>query len=140
MKTREFLVIGFTFLLMSSYCSAKDLESPSMIYKNNCAGCHGVKADGVKKLKGQLGITTKQRAALDVVSHGRNYVCGVPLDTLSEEDLVRKLGDIRNKNFDGKSYHAVMQRNMKKIEEREGKITDEKMAKYIFTTFGFGSK
>ena len=59
---------------------------------------------------------------------------------LTEEDLVRKLGDIRNKNFDGKSYHAVMQRNMKKVEEREGKITDEKMAKYIYTTFGFGSK
>jgi len=33
-----------------------------------------------------------------------------------------------------------MNRNLKKTEEREGKITDEKMAKYIYTTFGFGSK
>jgi hypothetical protein len=29
---------------------------------------------------------------------------------------------------------------MKKVEEREGKVTDEKMANYIYTTFGFGSK
>jgi hypothetical protein len=140
MKTRDVLVIGFVSLLMSSYCGAKDLETPSMIYKNNCANCHGVKADGVKKLKEQSGITTKQRAALDVASHGQAYVCGVALDNLSEEDLVRKLGDIRAKNFDGKSYHAVMNRNMKKVEEREGKISDEKMAKYIYTTFGFGKK
>lgn len=140
MKTREFLVIGFISLLISSYCSAKDLETSSMIYKNNCASCHGMKADGVKKLKGQSGITAKQRAALDVASKGQAYACGVPLNTLSEEELVRKLQDIRNKNFDGKSYHAVMNRNLKKSEEREGKITDEKMAKYIYTTFGFGSK
>lgn len=140
MKRRNLLAIGLVSLLMGGYCGAKDLETPSMIYKNNCANCHGVKADGVKKLKGQSGIATKQRAALDVASHGQAYVCGVPLDTLSEEELVRKLQDIRNKNFDGKSYHAVMNRNMKKIEEREGKVTDEKMAKYIFTTFGFGSK
>ena len=140
MKIRGFLVIGLASLFMSSFCDAKDLESPSVIYKNNCATCHGVKADGVKKLTGLSGVTTKQRAALDVASHGQAYVCGVPLDTLSEAELVRKLQDIRKKNFDGKSYHAVMQRNMKKIEEREGKITDEKMAKYIYTTFGFGSK
>ncbi len=140
MKTREFLVIGLASLLMSSFCSAKDLESPSMIYKNNCAACHGEKADGVKKLKGQSGISTQQRAALDVASKGQAYVCGVALNTLTEQELNRKLNDIRSKNFDGKSYHAVMSRNLKKVEEREGKITDEKMAKYIYTTFGFGSK
>lgn len=140
MKTRKLLVIGLASLLMSSFCSAKDWESPSMIYKNNCASCHGEKADGVKKLKGQSGITTQQRAALDVASKGQAYVCGVPLNTLTQEELVRKLKDIRSKNFDGKSYHAVMNRNMKKIEEREGKVTDEKMANYIYTTFGFGSK
>ncbi|MDP2078245.1 MAG: c-type cytochrome [Sulfuricurvum sp.] len=140
MKTRDVLVIGFAALLMSSYCSAKDLETPSMIYKNNCAACHGEKADGVKKLKGASGITTKQRAALDVASKGQYYVCGVALNTFTEKELVRKLQDIRSKNFDGKSYHAVMNRNLKKVEEREGQITDEKMAKYIYTTFGFGSK
>lgn len=140
MKTRSLLVIGLVSMLMSSYSSAKDWESPSMIYKNNCASCHGDKADGVKKLKGHSGLTTKQKAALDVASQGQAYVCGVALNTLTQEELVRKLQDIRNKNFDGKSYHAVMNRNMKKVEEREGKITDEKMANYIYTTFGFGSK
>jgi cytochrome c553 len=140
MKTRSLLVIGLVSMLMLSYSSAKDLEAPSMIYKNNCASCHGEKADGVKKLKGHQGITTQQRAALDVASHGQAYACGVPLNALNEEELVSKLTAIRNKDFDGKSYHAVMQRNMKKVEEREGKITDEKMAKYIYTTFGFGSK
>lgn len=140
MKTRELLVIGFASLLLSSYCSAKELETPSMIYKNNCAACHGERADGIKKLTGVSGITTKQRAALDVASKGQAYVCGVPLNTLTQAELVRKLKDIRKKNFDGKSYHAVMNRNMKKVEEREGKVTDEKMANYIYTTFGFGSK
>lgn len=140
MKTRDVLVIGFAALLMSTYCSGKDLETPSMIYKNNCAACHGEKADGVKKLKGASGITTKQRAALDVASKGQAYVCGVALNTFTEKELVHKLQDIRSKNFDGKSYHAVMNRNLKKVEEREGQITDEKMAKYIDTTFGFGSK
>lgn len=140
MKTRELLVIGFASLLLSSYCNAKELETPSMIYKNNCATCHGERADGIKKLKGVSGITTKQRAALDVASKGQAYVCGVPLNALTQAELVGKLKDIRNKNFDGKSYHAVMNRNMKKVEEREGKVTDEKMANYIYTTFGFGSK
>lgn len=140
MKTGKLLVMGFASLLVASYCSAKDLESPSMIYKNNCASCHGMKADGVKKLKGVSEITTKQRAALDTASNGRAYACGVPLNSLSEAELVRKLQDIRNKNFDGKSYHAVMSRNLKKVEEREGKVTDEKMANYIYTTFGSKNK
>ena len=83
MKTRGLLVIALGSLLMSSFCNAKDLETPSMIYKNNCANCHGIKADGVKKLKEQSGITTKQRAALDVASKGQAYVCGVPLDTIN---------------------------------------------------------
>lgn len=140
MKTREFLVIGLTSLLMSSYCSAKILETPSLIYKNRCANCHGIKANGVPKLKEQPGITAEQAAALGVASHGKDDIYGPPLNTLNEEDLVNKLKDLRNKDFDSKSYHSVMQKNMKKIEEREGAITDQKMAKYIFTTFGPGSK
>lgn len=140
MKTRNLLAIGLVSLLMGSYCGAKDWESPSMIYKNNCANCHGERADGVPKLKGQPGITAKQAAALGVASQGKADICGVALNAFGEEELVYKLRDIRNKDFDGKSYHAVMNRNMKKIEEREGRITDKKMAKYIFTTFGPGSK
>jgi len=59
---------------------------------------------------------------------------------MSKEDLFDKLKDLRSKDFDSKSYHSVMQKNLKKIEEREGKISDEKMADYIYTTFGSSTK
>jgi cytochrome c553 len=107
-----------------------------MIYKNRCANCHGVKANGVPKLKEQSGITAEQAAALGVASQNKGDIYGPPLNTMSKEDLVGKLKDLRNKDFDSKSYHSVMQKNLKHTEEREGKITDEKMAEYIYTTFG----
>jgi len=140
MKARDLLVIGFASLLMSSYCSARDWEAPSMIYKNRCANCHGLKADGIPKLKEQSGITAQQAAALGVASHGKADIQGPALNAFNEEDLVAKLKHIRSRDFDSESYHSVMRKNMKKIEDREGKITDQKMAKYIFTTFGPGKK
>lgn len=136
MKTRGLLMIGLASLMMSSYCSAKILETPSMIYKNRCANCHGMKANGVPKLKEQPGITAEQAAALGVASQDKGDIYGLPLNTLSKDELVEKLKDLRNKDFDSKSYHSVMRKNLKKVEEREGEITDEKMAEYIFTTFG----
>lgn len=136
MKTRGLLMIGLASLMMSSYCSAKILETPSMIYKNRCANCHGMKANGVPKLKEQPGITAEQAAALGAASQDKGDIYGPPLNTLSKDELVQKLKDLRNKDFDSKSYHSVMRKNLKKVEEREGKITDEKMAEYIFTTFG----
>lgn len=136
MKTRGFLIVGLASLVMSSYCSAKILETPSMIYKNRCANCHGAKANGVPKLKEQPGITAQQAAALGVASQNKGDIYGPPLNTMSKEDLVGKLKDLRNKDFDSKSYHSVMQKNLKHTEDREGKITDEKMAEYIYTTFG----
>lgn len=140
MKTRELLMVGLASLMMSSYCSAKVLEAPSMIYKNRCANCHGIKANGVPKLKEQPGLTAEQAAALGVASQEKGDIYGPPLNTLSQDELVRKLKDLRNKDFDSKSYHSVMQKNLKKVEEREGKISDDKMAGYIFTTFGPGRK
>lgn len=140
MKTRGLLVIGFVSLLMASCCSAKILETPSMIYKNRCANCHGIKANGVPKLKEQSGTSTEEAAAHGMASQEKGNIYGPPLNAMSKEDLVAKLKDLRNKDFDSKSYHSVMQKNMKHIEEREGKITDEKMAQYIYTTFGTGAK
>lgn len=140
MKTRELLMVGLASLMMSSYCSAKVLETPSMIYKNRCANCHGIKANGVPKLKEQPGLTAEQAAALGVASQEKGDIYGPPLNTLSQDELVQKLKDLRNKDFDSKSYHSVMQKNLKKVEEREGKISDDKMAGYIFTTFGSGKK
>lgn len=140
MKTRGLVVIGLASLLMSSLCSAKVLETSSMTYKNRCANCHGAKANGVPKLKEQAGVSADQAAALGVASQEKGDIYGPPLNTLSESELVEKLKNLRNKDFDSKSYHSVMRKNLKKVEEREGKITDEKMAAYIYSTFGPGSK
>jgi cytochrome c553 len=140
MKTRELLMVGLASLLMSSYSSAKVLETSSLTYKNRCANCHGDKANGVTKLKEQPGISVEQAKALGVASQQKGDIYGPPLNAFSQDELMYKLQDLRSKDFDSQSYHSVMQKNMKKIEEREGKISDEKMAKYIFTTFGPGSK
>jgi hypothetical protein len=136
MKKRGLFVVGLASLLMSSFCSAKTLETPSMIYKNRCANCHGLKANGVPKLKEQPGTSVSEAAAQGTASQEKADIYGPPLTTLSKEELVAKLKDLRNKDFDSKSAHSVMQNNLKKVEEREGKFSDEKMAEYIFTTFG----
>lgn len=136
MKTRGLFVVGLASLLMSSFCSAKTIETPSMIYKNRCANCHGLKANGVPKLKEQPGTSVSEAAAQGMASQEKADIYGPPLTTLSKEELVTKLKDLRNKDFDSKSSHSVMQKNLKKVEEREGKFSDEKMADYIVTTFG----
>lgn len=136
MKTRGLFVIGLASLMMSSFCSAKILETPSMIYKNRCANCHGLKANGVPKLKEQSGTSVVEAAAQGMASQEKADIYGPPLTTLSKEELVTKLKDLRNKDFDSKSAHSIMQKNLNKVEEREGKFSDEKMADYIVTTFG----
>lgn len=140
MKTRGLLVLGLASFLLSSYCSAKTLETPGITYKNHCANCHGVKANGVPKLKEQHGMSAEQAASQGSSSQEKENIYGPPLNTMSKEDLVSKLNDLRNKDFDSASYHSVMQKNLKKVEERDGKINNEKMAEYIYTTFGPGSK
>jgi len=140
MKTGGFLMIGLASLLMSSFCAAKTTEKVSDIYKTRCANCHGVKANGVPKLKEQPGTSATEAAAQGMASQEKANIYGPPLSTMSKEDLVYKLKDLRNKDFDSKSIHSVMQKNLKHIEEREGKISDEKMAEYIYTTFGSSSK
>ena len=136
MKTSGLLMIGLASVMMSGYCNAKSIEAPAMTYKHRCANCHGLKADGVPKLKEQPGLSAEQAAALGMVSQEKGNIYGPPLNTMGKEELVSKLADLRNKDFDSKSYHSIMQKNMKKIEEREGKLSDEKMAEYISKTFG----
>jgi len=140
MKTRGLLVIGLTSLLMSNVYAAKTTQTMGDIYKARCANCHGVKANGVPKLKEQSGVTVEEAAAQGNASQEKGNIYGPPLSTMSREDLLDKLKDLRSKDFDSKSYHSVMQKNLKKIEEREGKISDDKMADYIYTTFGSSTK
>ena len=106
------------------------------IYKARCANCHGVKANGVPKLKEQSETNAEEAAAKGISSQEMANIYGPPLSNMSKDDLINKLKDLRNKDFDSKSSHSVMQKNLKHIEEREGKVSDEKMAEYIYTTFG----
>jgi len=136
MRTRGLLMIGLASLMVSSFCAAKTTERVSDIYKNRCANCHGIKANGVPKLKEQPGVSAEQAAAEGAASQEKGNIYGPPLNMMSRDDLLQKLKDLRSKDFDSKSYHSIMRKNLKHIEEREGKISDEKMADYISTTFG----
>lgn len=140
MKTRGLLVIGIASLLMSNFCAAKTTDKMGDVYKARCANCHGVKANGVPKLKEQAGTSAEEAASQGMASQEKGNIYGPPLSSMSKEDLLNKLKDLRSKDFDSKSYHSVMQKNLKMIEKREGKISDEKMADYIYTTFGSSIK
>lgn len=140
MKTRGLMVAALASVLLSSFCSAKTMEKTGDIYKTRCANCHGVKADGVPKLKEQAGMSAAAAAAAGTSSQEKNNIYGPPLNTFSQDELMRKLMDLRNKDYDSESYHSIMQMNLRHIEAREGKIADEKMAEYIYTTFGAGGK
>lgn len=136
MEKNTVVKVVLVSLLASGFCYAKDLETPSMIYKNHCANCHGVKADGVPKLKEQSGMSAEEAARHGTSSQEKASIYGPPLNRLSKDEMIAKLADLRNKDFDTKSHNSVMKKNITKIEEREGKITDEKMANFITKTFG----
>ena len=140
MKTRGLVWIALVSMAVSSVCVAKTTDKTGEIYKNRCANCHGVKANGVPKLKEQPGMSAEEAAATGTSSQEKGNIYGPPLSTFSKEELVNKLKDLRNKDFDAKSYHSIMRQNLKNIEEREGKVSDEKMAEYIYTHFSAGAK
>ena len=136
MKTRGLFIIGLASLLMSNVCAAKTIQKTDEIYKARCANCHGIKADGVPKLKEQQGTSAGEAAAQGIASQEKINIYGPPLNVYNKDELYRKLIDLRSKDFDSTSYHSVMRKNLKLIEDREGKISDEKMAEYIVKTFG----
>lgn len=136
MKTRGLLMIGLASLLMTNVYGAKPANKMGNIYKERCANCHGIKANGVPKLKEQSGTTAEEATAQGAASQEKSNIYGPPLNVYTQDEVYRKLMDLRSKDFDSNSYHSVMRKNLKVIEEREGKISDEKMAEYIFMTFG----
>ncbi|OHD89216.1 c-type cytochrome [Sulfuricurvum sp. RIFCSPLOWO2_12_FULL_43_24] len=136
MKTRGLLMIGLASLLMTNVYAAKTANKMGNIYKERCANCHGIKANGVPKLKEQAGTTVEEATAQGTSSQEKSNIYGPPLNVYTQDEVYRKLMDLRSKDFDSQSYHSVMRKNLKVIEDREGKISDEKMAEYIFTTFG----
>lgn len=132
------LKIVLATLLVGSFCSAKDksFEAPSMIYKNHCANCHGEKANGVPKLKEQTGMSAQDAAQMGASSQSKANIYGPPLNTYSKNELIAKIADLKHDDFDSTYHSSVMKKNITKIEQREGKITPEKMSDYISKTFG----
>jgi len=140
MKTNGLLMIGLVSLLVSSFCAAQTAEEMGSIYSERCANCHGVTANGVPKLKEKPGVKVEEADAQGVASQEKTNIYGPALNTLSKEDIAAKLMDLRSKDFESQSYHSVMKGNLKTIETREGKISDEAMAEYIYNTFGEGAE
>lgn len=140
MKKSSLLLIAVASLVMPNLCAAKTMDKSGEIYTERCANCHGIKANGVPKLKEQPGMSAEEAAATGTSSQEKGNIYGPALNVFSKEELLRKLMDLRNRDYDSQSYHSVMQKNLKHIEAREGKIADEKMAEYIYNTFGGGGK
>jgi len=111
------------------------------IYKNRCANCHGDKANGVSKLAPkQESLEVKEAASKGISTGSTLNANGIPLNHLTQEDLLEKLINLRKADDGVDTMHSVMRKNLKTIETREGKISDKEMAEYIYNTFGAGSK
>jgi hypothetical protein len=133
-------MLGLASLVVSNLSAAPTVSEMGEIYKNRCANCHGVAAKGVPKLKEMPGVTADKADAQGMASEQKPNIYGPPLNYQSKEELVNKLVDLRSKGFESSSYHSVMRKNLKTIEAREGDIADEKMAEYIYNTFGEGAE
>ena len=140
MKMGRFLMIGLASLATVGVCNAASMSDMGELYKTRCSNCHGIKADGVPKIKEQEGVNPETANASGMASQKKLDIYGPPLKSLSKQELVSKLKDLRNKDFDSMSaaHHSVMRDNLQKVEERDGKIDDEAMAEYIYKTFGGG--
>jgi cytochrome c553 len=140
MKKSRILMIGLVSMAVSSLALAQTVEDMGKIYKNRCANCHGATANGVPKIEEMPGVKPSEADASGVASQEKTNIYGPPLNTLSQEELLKKLMDFRSKGFESDTYHSVMRYNLKTIEAREGKVYDEKMAEFIYTTYGEGAE
>lgn len=136
MKKSILLIVSLASLVVSSLAASAVKAESNAVFESRCANCHGATANGVPMIKEKSGVKPESANAVGISSEEKTDIYGPPLNNLSKEELVTKLKDLRNQDFDAKSYHSVMQKNLKKIEKREGKISDEDMAEYISTTFG----
>ncbi|MBU1643248.1 hypothetical protein KKE54_07790 [bacterium] len=136
MKTSDLSMTALLFMLLAPLCFAQTVSDMGSIYTDRCANCHGVTANGVPKIEEQPGVKAEEADANGMASQEKTNIYGPALNKLSKDEIVAKLMDLRSKGFDTESYHSVMKNNLKTIEVREGKISDEKMAEYIYSTFG----
>lgn len=136
MRKNGILMIGLASLILPNICMAQTIAEVGDVYTKRCSNCHGAKAAGVPKLKEKPGVSVQVADGQGMASEEKTNIYGPPLNHLSKETLAAKLLDLRNKGYDSNSYHSVMVQNLKTIEKREGKISDEKMAEYISNSFG----
>lgn len=137
MKQTKVILIGVAVSLSSMLWASADV---GVVYADRCANCHGVKANGVPKVKEQAGHAAMQANAQGVASQKAANIFGPPLNHLSQEKLLDKLHNLRNTDFDAHNFDSAMRENLKTIERQEGKITDAQMAEYIYNTFGEGAE
>ncbi|MCH9813419.1 MAG: hypothetical protein K0U47_05685 [Epsilonproteobacteria bacterium] len=136
MRKTKFLMICAVTVIVPTLWASGGTKDVADVYEKRCANCHGVKADGVPKATPRKQMEVKHMHGAGIVSDQDVNMYGSPLKHLTQEELVEKLRDFRNQSFDANSPESVMRDNLKKIEERDGKISDTQMAAYIVNTFG----
>lgn len=137
---KKLIVTCFASAVGSSLLMASPSQNMADIYQARCANCHGDEANGVSKIKAKELGDLKDAAGKGVsLDKSENYF-GSPLNTLSQEELLTKLQDLRKHESEADAPHSVMRKNLTEIEKRDGKVSDEEMAKYIYETFGAGHK
>ena len=136
MSMNKLFTIGFASLAAAAFCAASSSADMGDIYKNRCANCHGIQANGVPKLSERSGVTPAEANTEGIASQQKLNIYGPPLNTLSKSELAAKIRDFKSRHFDSESFDSEMRTNMKKIEAREGEIDAEKMAEYIVKSFG----
>lgn len=136
MKKGGLLVFGLASLVAINLSASELKADADCVYEKRCANCHGATANGVPKLTEREGVKPDAASAAGVSSQEKKNIYGPPLNHLSKEQLLSKLTNLRNKDFDASSPHSVMRDTLKNVEKREGEISDEEMAEYIYETFG----
>ncbi len=136
MSKNRLFSLGFASLAAATLCAASPSADMGEIYKNRCANCHGIKADGVPKLSERSGVTPAEANTEGIASQRKLNIYGPPLNMLAENALADKIRDFKSQHFDSESHESEMRDNMKKIEAREGEIDAAAMAAYIVKTFG----
>lgn len=136
MKISKFVMLCAVSMVGSTLWASSPTPDVADVYKKRCANCHGIKADGVPKVEPKKQMAVEKMPGAGMVSDVAVNMYGSPLKHLTQEELVEKLKDFRNKSFDANSPESVMRDNLKKIEERDGHISDADMAAYIVNTFG----
>lgn len=136
MKKGVLLMFGIASLVVINLSAAEMKQDADCVYQASCANCHGTRADGVPKLKEREGVMPENANAAGIASQEKTNIYGPPLNGFSKEELLSKLINLRNQDFDATSPHSVMRTNLVKSEKREGSFSDAEMAEYIYETFG----